>query len=164
MITYTVCMYKCFVSNILIQRLLKTVKRKICQKNVNLIAQCTYTAISIVNMSDWVTPYSRREITYTVRGQSNVWRLPKYWPLTAPLGECVPSHRLWCGGRTHSLGGEEVGCQYFGRSQSPDTALYSTKVSTLWPYPTHWVSFSSIYRHTADAIATATTSFFKYHF
>ncbi len=28
---------------------------------------------------------------YTVRGQSNVWRLPRYWPPTPSLpGECVP--------------------------------------------------------------------------
>ncbi len=43
---------------------------------------------------------------YTVRGQSDVWRLPKYWPSTGPL-ICTP--RLWCGGRTHSLGGEGDG-------------------------------------------------------
>ncbi len=29
---------------------------------------------------------------------------------------CTP--RLWCGGRTHSLGGEGVGGQYFGRRQT----------------------------------------------
>ncbi len=33
-----------------------------------------------------------------------------------PPGECVP--RLWCGGRTHSLGGEGVGGQQFGRRQA----------------------------------------------
>jgi hypothetical protein len=26
--------------------------------------------------------------------------------------------RLWCGGKTHSLGGEGVGGQYFGRRQT----------------------------------------------
>jgi hypothetical protein len=29
-------------------------------------------------------------------------------PPPSSLGECVPP-RLWCGGRTHSLGGEGVG-------------------------------------------------------
>jgi hypothetical protein len=29
-------------------------------------------------------------------------------PTPSPPGECVPP-RLWCGGRTHSLGGEGVG-------------------------------------------------------
>jgi hypothetical protein len=41
---------------------------------------------------------------YCIRGQSYVWRLPKYWP-SNPLTDwrvCTP--RLWCGGRTHSLG------------------------------------------------------------
>jgi hypothetical protein len=38
-------------------------------------------------------------------------------PLTAQWVECVPP-RLWCGGRTHSLGGEGVGGQYFGRRQT----------------------------------------------
>jgi hypothetical protein len=33
-------------------------------------------------------------------------------PTPSPPGECVPL-RLWCGGRTHSLGGEGVGGQYF---------------------------------------------------
>jgi hypothetical protein len=31
-------------------------------------------------------------------------------PTPSPPGECVPA-RLWCGGRTHSLGGEGVGGQ-----------------------------------------------------
>jgi hypothetical protein len=37
---------------------------------------------------------------------------------------------LWCGGRTHSLGGEGVGGSIFWKT--PDTALYSTYVSTLY--------------------------------
>ncbi len=50
-------------------------------------------------------------------------------PTSSPPGECVPS-RLWCGGRTHSLGGEGVGGSIFWKM--PDTALYSTYVvSTL---------------------------------
>ncbi len=40
---------------------------------------------------------------------------------------CTP--RLWCGGRTHSLGGEGVGGSIFWKT--PETALYSTYVSTL---------------------------------
>jgi hypothetical protein len=38
-------------------------------------------------------------------------------PTPSPPVECVPP-RLWCGGRTHSLGGERVGGQYFGRRQT----------------------------------------------
>ncbi len=47
-------------------------------------------------------------------------------PLTP--GECVPP-RLWCGRRTHSLSGEGVRGQQFGKT--PDTDLYSIYVSTL---------------------------------
>ncbi len=64
---------------------------------------------------------------YTVRGQSNVWRLPKFWthPLTARL-VCTPPPLVrgddtltgWRGG-----GGSIV--------RKPDTALYSIYVSTL---------------------------------
>jgi hypothetical protein len=39
-----------------------------------------------------------------------------------------PPPRLWCGGRTHSLGGEGVGVQYFGRCQTQIcTLLYICK-------------------------------------
>ncbi len=38
--------------------------------------------------------------------------------------------RLWCGGRTHSLGEEGGGGSIFWKM--PDTALYSTFVRTLW--------------------------------
>ncbi len=52
----------------------------------------------------------RREIV-TVRGQSYVSRLPKYWPPTpSPPGECVP--------RDFVGGGGEVGGQYFGRRET----------------------------------------------
>jgi hypothetical protein len=44
-----------------------------------------------------------------------------------------PPPRLWCGGRKHSLGGEGGGGSIFWKT--PDTALYSTYVSTL--YYTH---------------------------
>jgi hypothetical protein len=40
-----------------------------------------------------------------------------------------PPPRLWCGGRTHSLGGEGVGGQEFGRRQTLLCTLYYT--STL---------------------------------
>ncbi len=57
--------------------------------------------------------YLRREII-TVRGQSYVLRLPKYWPppLPSPPGECVPLAFV-AGERTHSPGGEGDGGQYF---------------------------------------------------
>ncbi len=48
-------------------------------------------------------------------------------PLTARR-VCTP--RLWCGGRTHSLGGEGGGGVHI--LEDADTALYSTHVSTLW--------------------------------
>ncbi len=38
--------------------------------------------------------------------------------------------RLWCGGRTHLLGGEGSGGPNFWKT--PDTALYSIYVSNLW--------------------------------
>jgi hypothetical protein len=41
-------------------------------------------------------------------------------PPPSPPGECVVcTPRLWCGGRTHSLGGERGGGggQYFGRRE-----------------------------------------------
>ncbi len=66
---------------------------------------------------------------YTVGGQSNVWRLPKYWHPLTHLRVCTL--RLWCGGRTHSRrrgGGVSI---VLGR-KTPDTALFSIYVSTLW--------------------------------
>jgi hypothetical protein len=53
-------------------------------------------------------------------------------PPPSPPGVCVPPRGLWCGGRTHSLGGEGGGGSIFWKT--PDTALYSTYVSTgtLW--------------------------------
>ncbi len=45
-----------------------------------------------------------------------------------PSGECVPP-ALWCGGRTHSLGGEGVGGSVFWKT--PGTALYPTYVSIV---------------------------------
>ncbi len=60
------------------------------------------------------------------------WICSKDSPPTPSLpGECVPP-RLWCRGRTHSLGGEGVGGGSIVR-KTPDTALYSIYVlSTLW--------------------------------
>ncbi len=50
-------------------------------------------------------------------------------PPPSPPGECVLP-RLWCGGRTHSLGGEGGGRSIFWKTS--DTALYSTYVTTSW--------------------------------
>jgi hypothetical protein len=44
-------------------------------------------------------------------------------PTPSLPGECVP-HCLWCGVRTHSLGGEGVGGQYFGRRQTQLCTLH----------------------------------------
>ncbi len=46
----------------------------------------------------------------------------------------VSSPRLWCGGRTHSLGGEGSGWSIFWKT--PDTALFSTCVNNK-----HWNHF-----------------------
>ncbi len=48
-------------------------------------------------------------------------------------GECV-TPRLWCGGRTHSLGGEGGGGEVniLEDARHSYTALYSSYVSTLW--------------------------------
>ncbi len=46
----------------------------------------------------------RREII--VRRQSYGWRLPKYWPPPHPPHHPASIPRLWCAGRTDSLGGE----------------------------------------------------------
>jgi len=55
--------------------------------------------------------------------------------LTPPPPHCpasvYPPPRLWCGGRTHSLGGKGVGGQ-----KTPDTDLYSIYVSTMCLYMT----------------------------
>jgi hypothetical protein len=48
-------------------------------------------------------------------------------PSPSPPDDCVG---LWCGGRTHSLGGEGGGGSIFWKTS--DTALYSTYGSTLW--------------------------------
>jgi hypothetical protein len=47
--------------------------------------------------------------------------------------------RLWCGGRTHSLGGKGVEAALGGSIfwKTPDTALYSTYVSTLCATASH---------------------------
>jgi hypothetical protein len=48
-------------------------------------------------------------------------------PTPSPPGECVPPPplRIWCGRRTHSLGGEGVGVQKFGRRQTLLCTLYT---------------------------------------
>jgi hypothetical protein len=42
----------------------------------------------------------------------------------SPPGECVPPSLLVRGGRTHSLGGEGVGGQYFGGRQTLLSTLH----------------------------------------
>jgi hypothetical protein len=58
-----------------------------------------------------------------------------------------------CGGRTHSLGGEGGGGSIFWKT--PDTALYSTYVSTLWLYLSPPVSW---YRTNARTLPWRTTA------
>jgi hypothetical protein len=57
-------------------------------------------------------------------------------PTPSPPGECVPPPpRLWCGGRTHSLGGQGKGGHYFGRRRTLFCTLYICKyfVACLLP-------------------------------
>ncbi len=72
-----------------------------------------------------------REII-TVGGHSNSGGFQNIDPLPPhrPASVYLPPPCLWCGGRTHSLGGEGGGGSIFWKT--PDTALYSTDVSTLW--------------------------------
>ncbi len=90
---------------------------------------CTACWSGSLSRARWFLPsiytYKHR---YTLRGQSNVWRLPKYWP-PAPStpSECV-TPRLWCGERTNSLGGKGWGSLV---RKTPDTALYSTYICTV---------------------------------
>ncbi len=57
---------------------------------------------------------------YTVRGQSNVWRLPKYCsPIPSPPGVLVRGEDTLA-----ALGGEGVGGQYFGRRQTKLCTLH----------------------------------------
>jgi hypothetical protein len=45
-----------------------------------------------------------------------------------------PPPRLWCGGRTHSLGGKGVGGQYFGRRHARHcSVLYICKYFVVAP-------------------------------
>ncbi len=90
----------------------------------------------------------RREIV-TVRGQSYVFRLPKYWPPTPLSARWVCTPRLCSGRTTHSPGGEGVGGQYFGRRK---TQLCTLPISnplccTLSVQQTLKSSALSFYRH-----------------
>ncbi len=58
-------------------------------------------------------------------------------PLTARR-VCTPPPLVR--GSTHTLGGEGGGGSIFWKK--PDTVLYSTHVSTLWPNPSHYLSLS----------------------
>jgi hypothetical protein len=49
-----------------------------------------------------------------------------------PTARLVCTPRLWCGGRTHSLGREEDGGGGSIFWKTSDTALFSTYVSTSW--------------------------------
>ncbi len=54
---------------------------------------------------------------YTVRGQSNVWRLTEYWsPTSSPLGECVPP--AFGAGEVTLAGWRGGGGSIFGRRQT----------------------------------------------
>ncbi len=66
--------------------------------------------------------FERREII-TVRGQSYVSRIPKYWPPHPPLRPTSVYPRLCCGGRTHSPGGEGGRVSIFWKTR--DIGLHS---------------------------------------
>jgi hypothetical protein len=77
-------------------------------------------------------------------------------PNPSPPGECVPP-RLWCGGRTHSLGGEGVGGQYFGRRQ---TQLCTLHMKVLCEYSrrngTHLMMDSELRKECVTHLAKTT--------
>jgi hypothetical protein len=85
--------------------------------------------------------FTRREII-TVRGQSYVWRLPKYWPPTLLSARRVGTPCLCCGRKTHSPGGEGGGGSIFWKTQ--DTALFSTYIESSLDLPDRvwwkWIS------------------------
>ncbi len=65
------------------------------------------------------------------RGQSNVWRLPKYWPPPPhPLASVY--HPPLVRGEDTLAGGRGGGGSIVRKT--PDTALYSLYVSTLWTW------------------------------
>ncbi len=64
------------------------------------------------------------------RNGESVERLYCKRPILCLASSKILTPRLWCGGRTHSLGGEGGGGSIFWKT--PGTALYSTYVSTLW--------------------------------
>jgi hypothetical protein len=66
----------------------------------------------------------------TRRGNEGYCKTPH--PLTARQ-VCTP--HLWCGGRSHSLGGEGVGGQYFGRRQTLLCTLHKYLVGIPLPIP-----------------------------
>jgi hypothetical protein len=70
--------------------------------------------------------WNRREII-TVRGQSYVSRLPKYWSPTRRV--CTP--RLCWGGRTHSPGEEGDGGSIFWKTRDIGLPSYSNNLSTV---------------------------------
>jgi hypothetical protein len=62
---------------------------------------------------------------------SGVFRIIDPPPSHRPASVYPP--RFWCGGRTHSLGEEGVGGSIVRKT--PNTALYTVYVSTLWTAP-----------------------------
>jgi hypothetical protein len=68
-------------------------------------------------------------------------------PPPSPPGECVPP-RLWCGGRTHSLGEEGGGGSIIWKT--PDTALYS--VLCDFNYSTLYLSYMMFIKYVPDPL------------
>jgi hypothetical protein len=97
---------------------------------------------------------------YTVRGQSNVWRLPKYWPHPLTARQSVFPPAVGAGeGNTHWVE-RGVGVQYFGRCQTQLCNLH-TYVSTI--YEPLWLHPEPPYRN-ALVFALVATIGSQYHF
>jgi len=82
----------------------------------------------------------------TVRGQSYVLHLLKYWPPIPFSARRVCTPRLCCGGRTHSPGGE--GGQYFG--------IRKTQLCTLPISNPLWISQWTHFQVTLSQYTSAT--------
>jgi hypothetical protein len=75
---------------------------------------------------------SCREII--VRGQSYGWRLPKYWTPIPRTARRVCTLRRWCGGRTHSLGGEGGGGVNILEDVRHSSVVYVCKYCVFYPF------------------------------
>jgi hypothetical protein len=62
-------------------------------------------------------------------------------PTPWPPGECVPP-RLWCGGRTHSLGGEGGGGVNSSEYARHSSVLYKCKYFVLYILETVFISLA----------------------